>query len=221
MSRLASLGSCALALCASLAAQPRASRIEITVERRDGKDWKTVDPALVFEAGDVVRFRFKSSFDGYLYVTDYGTSGKYTLLFPRQETGQKNRIQGDKEYLIPATEAVFRVSGPPGYESVYWYVSPVALGSPDLAPARPTNYKPPVLLPRCDDTALRARGLCLDAAAGPKKIEEGDKVPDNLAPMRRSAARELTIFQQENQSVLSTVGPAAEPLLYEFRLAHK
>ena len=39
-----------------------------------------------------MRFRFRTNFDGYLYVTNLGTSGKYEQLFPRQETGQDNRI---------------------------------------------------------------------------------------------------------------------------------
>jgi hypothetical protein len=205
----------------SAAAQQRETRMEITVERKEGQAWKAVDPALVLASGDVVRFKFKPSFDGYLYVTDYGTSGKYTLLFPRQETGQKNLVTAGNEYLIPATGAVFRVSGPAGYESVYWYISPVALGTFDLTPSRPPTHRPPILLPRCDDTAMRARGLCLDAQAGPRQINETDKLPDDLTSVRRGASRELTILQEENQMVVSAAGPATAPLLYEFRLAHK
>lgn len=203
-------------------AQTDASRMEITLERKDGKAWKPVDPALVLNANDVIRFRFKPSFDGYLYVTDYGTSGKYTLLFPRAETGQKNLVETGKEYLIPATEAFFRVSGPAGYESVYWLVSPVSLGNnPDFTPAKPSTYKPPVLMPRCDDTVLQARGLCLDQQAGPHVVDDKETIPDDLSKVRSMATRELTIIQDHNQSVLSTAGPATAPLLYCFRIAHK
>jgi hypothetical protein len=35
------------------------------------------------------------------------------------------------------------------------------------------------------------------------------------------ATRELTIIQDHDQSVLSTAGPVAAPLLYCFRIAHK
>lgn len=196
--------------------------MEITLERKDGKAWKAVDPALILASGDVVRFRFKPSFDGYLYVTDYGTSGKYTLLFPRAETGQKNLVETGKEYMVPATEAVFRVSGPPGYESVYWLVSPVALGNhPDFTPAHPSNYRPPVLMPRCDGPVLQARGLCVDQQAGPHVVDDHEQVPGDLAKARSLASRELTIIQDHNQSVLSTAGPATAPLLYCFRIAHK
>jgi hypothetical protein len=202
--------------------QTDASRMEITLERQQGKVWKAVDPALILNTGDVIRFRFKPSFDGYLYVTDYGTSGKYNLLFPRAETGQKNLVQKGQEYLIPATEAFFRVSGPAGYESVYWLVSPVALGNnPDFAPAHPSNYRPPVLMPRCDGTVLQARGLCVDQQAGPHVVADNETVPDDLTKVRSMATRELTIIQDHDQSVLSTAGPVAAPLLYCFRIAHK
>ena len=202
--------------------QMDASRMEITLERKEGKVWKAIDPALILASGDVVRFRFKPSFDGYLYVTDYGTSGKYTLLFPRAETGQKNLVQAGKEYLIPATEAVFRVAGPAGYESVYWLVSPVALGNnTDFAPAHPSNYRPSVLLPRCDGTVLQARGLCLDQQAGPHIVDDNETVPDDLSKARSMTTRELTIIQDHDRSVVSTGAPATAPLMYEFRIAHK
>lgn len=202
-------------------AQERASRMEITVERYEGTVWKTVDPSLVLNSGDAIRFRFKSSFDGFLYVTDYGTSGKYTLLFPRQETGQQNAVETGKEYVIPATDTLFRVSGPAGYESVFWFISPVALGSADMTTQRQGVHKPPVMTPRCDYQALQSRGLCLDAQAGPRQIDGSDKLPDNLEKMRSAVARELTIVRKDNQSVVSTPGNTPAPLLYEFRLAHK
>ncbi len=224
ISRFSSIAAVAACLATAIPAgfaQSRRPQIEVTLERKDAKGWKAVDPNLVLESGDVIRFRFKSSFDGYLYVTDYGTSGQYLLLFPREETGRQNLVKASKEYLVPSTEAHFRISGPAGYESVYWLVSPVALGNPmDLTPQRPSNYRPPRLQPRCDDTAMRARGLCLDTLAGPRAIGQNDAVPESLEKMK-SKSRELTIVQQENQSVVSPAGPGAAPILYEFRLAHK
>lgn len=207
-----------LSLCAAEA--PR-TKMEITLERKEGSVWKALDPTLVLASGDVVRFRFKANFNGFLYVTNYGTSGESTLLFPREETGSNNAIRSGREYLIPATEAVLRIAGPPGYESVYWLVSPVALTNRfDMTPSRPSNYRPPVLRPRCDDTTMRARGLCIDTSAGPRAVREKDDLPQELAPMRSATSRELTIVQQRNQSVVSPAGAAGGPVLYEFRLAH-
>src|SRR6185503_2997516 len=84
-------------------------RMEIVLERLDGADWRTIDPGLVLSQGDRVRFRFRTSFDGYLYVTNLNTSGKYEQLFPRQETGENNRITASTEYKVPATSTVFKI----------------------------------------------------------------------------------------------------------------
>jgi hypothetical protein len=91
---------------AQSSAQTR-SRMEIRVERRENGVWKMVDPGLVFERNDQVRFRYRANFAGYLYVVNRSTSGKVERLFPREETGQDNRIAAGKDYAIPATEAVF------------------------------------------------------------------------------------------------------------------
>jgi hypothetical protein len=209
-------------VASSAAPDPVRARIEIKLERKNGASWTAIDPSLVLDSGDVVRFRFKSNFDGYLYVTNLGSSGQYSLLFPRAETGTRNVVQSGKEYLVPATDSILRVAGPAGYESVYWLVSPVSLGRmPDMRPTRPSDSPPPVLIPRCDDTMLRARGLCLDPKAGPRVVGKEEPLPAELGKLK-ATTRELTIVQEQNQYVLSpTGGTASAPVLYEFRLAHK
>ena len=97
-------------------------RMEIMLDRLDGASWRAIDPGLVLERSDRVRFRFRTNFDGYLYVLNQSTSGKYEQLFPRQETGQDNRVEAGKEYQVPATSSVFRIAGPAGHEIVYWLV---------------------------------------------------------------------------------------------------
>ena len=109
---LASLLMSVVSLAETTSAPKGAQRMEITVERMDAGQWKTVDPNLVFAADDHIRFRFKASFAGYLYVMNQSTSGTYTQLFPREDTGQQNRITAAKEYIVPATEGSFRVAGP-------------------------------------------------------------------------------------------------------------
>jgi len=91
-------------------------RIRVTVERMDSAGWVTVNPAHVFESGDRIRFHFNASFAGYLYVTGHGTSGGFELLFPREDTGRENKIEAGKDYVIPASEGLFRVTGPPGHD---------------------------------------------------------------------------------------------------------
>jgi len=185
-------------------------RMEVMLDRLQGETWKSIDPALVLEQGDRVRFRFRTNFDGYLYVTNHSTSGNYEQLFPRQETGEDNRITAGKEYQVPATSTVFKIAGPAGHEVVYWLVAPERLtnGAPGAAPSKPSA--PIKLSPRCDDTVLRARGDCVDNSAGLKLTPRGDQSP-----------RDLLVMRSQNTAVVSSPVPLTGPVVYEFHLAHR
>ncbi len=206
-----------------------AQRIDITVERSEAGDWKAVPPGFVFKKGDHVRFHVRANFDGYLYVMNYGTSGQYTNLFPRQETGTENRIKSGTDYLVPATGASFRIDGPPGFDVVYWMLSPIEVGNGNRSPQPystpppppPPNPAPQTLRPRCDDTIMHARGLCIDSSAGPKNIAPDEKLPGNLSGIPRSQARDLVIFNQTQGTSLSTPGRTDAPILYKFLVAHE
>jgi hypothetical protein len=184
-------------------------------------------PGFVFDQDDRVRFRFKASFDGYLYVMNQGTSGSYTMLFPREETGRQNNIRAGVECLIPATQAWFRISGPAGHDIVYWMMSPVAMGEsrpPAYVPLPPPpKVAPPPanLIPRCDDAIFRARGQCIDSSAGPRQIDPAKPLPENMQGLPGVRSRELIIMKRQNQSVLSSAKPIDGPVIYEFRLAHR
>ena len=194
----------------------------ITVERLENGLWKRVDPDLVFERNDRVRFHYRADFAGYLYVINRSTSGKYEQLFPRAETGRDNRIESGKDYTIPQTDAVFRIAGPGGHELIYWLASPVEL-SKDAVPALPPISKPQPgdFLPRCDDAIFRARGDCVDSSAGPKSIPEGEPLPQGLSNSGAATPRDLLFVRREKTTVVATPGPLAGPIIYEFRLAHK
>ena len=181
--------------------------MEIALERLEDNEWKVIDPGLVLGNNDRVRFRFKANFSGYLYVTNQSTSEKTTLLFPRQDTGANNRIIANREYLIPASQGAFRVGGPEGYDVVSWLVSPVELGRPDppAAPVVPEGK----LLPRCDDTIFRARGACVDSAAGPQPTKRAD------------SPEELVVIREKQASVIASMQPLRSPIIYEFLLAHR
>ncbi|MCC7175515.1 MAG: DUF4384 domain-containing protein [Bryobacterales bacterium] len=213
----------------SLAAQTRdgsgssTQRMEIILERQEAGAWKVIDPGLVLASGERVRFRFRANFAGFLYVMNYGSSGKYDLLFPREETGRQNRIEAGQEYRIPATESWFKIGGPPGFDIVYWLASPVTLGSDGMGlPAPPKDKQPPkILLPRCDDSIFRARGLCIDSSAGVRGIPQAEELPENLKGVPGARSRELVIVRKDEAFVVSSPVPLSGPVLYEFRLAHK
>jgi Domain of unknown function (DUF4384) len=187
-------------------------RMEITLERLQSGNWKVIAPGQVLNSNDYVRFRFKTNFSGYLYVMNQGTTGDYSMLFPSADTGEQNKIDAEKEYLIPATEGSFRVAGPPGHDILSWIVTPIALteGGKKYKPLPPPpkpGAVPPSLIPRCDDTIFKSRGDCIDTSAGAK--------PGN------PASRELIFILQDKKSVVSSPVPLKEPVVYEFRLAHR
>ena len=186
--------------------------LEITVELKDGTGWRSVDPALVLQQDDHLRFRVRTNFAGYLYVMNQSTSGNYATLFPTEETGQANKITPDKEYLVP-TEGWFRITGPPGQETVYWLVNPGELqdqgtqGKPSHVPLPPPSKPaklPPNLMPRCDDSLFKARGACIDPAAGVRGITETDHLPENLATIPGAVSRELTFVRNESSTLVSS-----------------
>lgn len=196
-------------------------RMELALERLDGSDWKAVDPALVLAQGDRVRFRFRTNFNGYLYVTNQSSSGKYEQLFPREETGQDNHILASKDYQVPATSVAFRIAGPAGHEIVYWLVSPTRLTDAPPRPTLPTTAPSPLnLLPRCDDAVLHARGDCVDSSAGPKLVPRDVDLSKDLSAAS-AAGRDLLFMRQKDTTVISSPEPLHGPIIYEFQLAHR
>ncbi|MBI3680349.1 MAG: DUF4384 domain-containing protein [Acidobacteria bacterium] len=201
-------------------------RMELTLERLDDSGWRVVDPGTVFNKSDRVRFRFRTNFDGYLYVMNQGTGGTYTQLFPREDTGAMNKIEAAAESLVPATDGAFRIDGPPGQDIVYWLILPAELAADrkyvPLPPAPPPSAKAMASLkPRCDDTILRARGECVDSSAGPKPVADSQKLPENIKQMAGDGSGELVFMKKQNKSVVSSPVPLGGPVVYEFRLAHK
>jgi hypothetical protein len=182
-------------------------RMEVTLERLEDSGWKAIDPALVLDKDDRIRFKFKANFSGYLYVTNQSTSANSSLLFPRTDTGANNRIMANREYMVPATKGAFRVDGPAGYDVVAWLISPVELGRPEAPPR--ASMPPANMTPRCDDTLFKARGACLDSSAGPQAAKKDDQT------------RELVFIREKDSSVISSNAPLKSPFLYEFHLAHK
>jgi hypothetical protein len=196
-------------------------RMELTLERLDGSTWHTVDPKLVLAHGDRVRFHFHTNFDGYLYVMNQSTSGKYEQLFPREETGQDNRIAATKDYQVPSTSVAFRIDGPAGHEIVYWLVSPARLTDAPMRPSLPTTKPAPItLMPRCDDGVLKARGDCIDSSAGPRLVPRDIDISKDFNAAS-AASRDLLFIRQENKAVISSTEPLSGPIIYEFQLAHR
>jgi hypothetical protein len=197
--------------------------IEITLEQIENGAARTIDPGLVLNPGDLIRFRVRNNFDGYLYVINYGTSGVRSLLFPREETGRRNRVAAGTEYSVPSTGASFRVAGPAGHDLVYWLISPVALTGDPLASLADDRTAPaePKLLPRCDESIFRARALCVDSSAGPRNVPGGEPLPEAISSIPRMTRRELLIVREKESARVSVPNVLTGPVVYEFRVAHR
>lgn len=217
--------------------KPAGELMEIVLEKKTGDMVQAMDAGHVFKTGDILRFRLRPAFDGFLYVTDLGTSGKSSLLFPGQETGSDNRIDHTREYVVPATpDGWFEVSGPAGYETLYFVMSPVALAggsvpgaAPNAAPnpnqGIPQGTPPPTMHPRCNDAIFKSRGDCVDPNAGPKRVDPSATLPGPVRDLfgdssSENASRDLNFTKKSSSSVVTTVSPMSGPVVYEFLLAH-
>jgi Domain of unknown function (DUF4384) len=185
-------------------------RTEIVLERNEQDTWRVIDPRLVLDQGDRVRFRIRSNSSGYLYVSHRNSSGDYQILFPGAETGSENKIEPGHDYIVPANGGWFRIAGPPGQEIIYWLVSLNKLtgleqGTKSQLQSQSSN--PGALSPRCDASILRARGDCIDTSAGMKGLSH--------------TPRDLVFIREKDVSIVSSSVPLNGPVIYEFRLAHR
>ena len=204
------------------------SLISIVLEKKLGDQVSTVDPTHVFSGGDTVRFRLRPAVDGFLYVMDLNTSGKYEVLFPRPETGNDNRIAKGRDYIMPATSnGWFEITGPAGRETIYFVLSPIELTIGQMqnratANLPPQGIAPSSMQPRCDDAVFKARGECVDVGAGPKTVGANEPLPREIsqAAAGNGASRDLKFTSDQAGSTVTSESPLAGPVVYEFLLSH-
>lgn len=211
---------------AQQASPPPAGGLTIRLEQYRNEKVVPVRPEHVFAKDDVVRFRLKSASDGYIYVVNHSTSGEYTVLFPASETSANNAVQSDTEFYVPTPEiGWFQVSGAPGFDTVYFLLSPTRL----TVSSAPTTVQPRLkqqerlpdnMLPRCNDSIFKARGECVDDTAGPAVLPRGATLPPQISTAAANASRDLTLINDADGSVKVTK-TSDGPAVYVFRIAHK
>lgn len=82
-----------------------------------------VDPGRQFHSGERVRFEFESNIDGYLYVTQEGSSGKWNVLFPDERINEgMNQITHRKPYAVPSGK-YFVFNDVPGTEKLMVFLN--------------------------------------------------------------------------------------------------
>jgi len=151
-------------------------------------------------------------------------------LFPAATTERGNQIETGRSYLVPAEgDGWFQVSGPAGFDVLYFLVS----ATPMTLPSRPSsnqgdehapsqgNPPPPNLLPRCDDAVFKARGECVDGSASAEPLPPDAAVPRELVPLARTASRDIVLTDDGDDTAVQSAPNAKLPIIYTFRLAHR
>jgi hypothetical protein len=226
MRRTSSLRCLSLAILAAAcgaaqtAAPPQPSReIEVSLELRQANAWQAIDPQTVLRSGDEIRFRFRSAAGGYLYVFDVSSSGESAWLFPRPGQQQFNHVEPHATYIIPGQNGSFALGGKPGFDIVYWAVSPENL---DTQVRTQPGTQPNTLRPRCREGPLKERGLCLDERAGPSAVPETGNLPFAWSGAGPPLASRDLSFRSDD--TVSRVTPSARNdgiVIYQFRIAHQ
>jgi len=199
-----------LVLLASFAIEAPKPYVQVTLERKSGENWTAVDPRTVLPSGEKIRFRFSTSFAGYLYVFNRASDGSTDKLFPTGDAN--NRVEPGQAYLIPGA-GDYVVDGPAGFDVTQWIVTPEPLST--LPSELPQSDLPSTLIPRCREGGLRPRGVgsCLDEHAGPQPVSVGKL---NAEPLK---ARNIRLDKGDSRITSPSAKPSA--IVYEFRVAHQ
>ena len=196
-----------------------ALRITLEKKTKDGKV-EAVASDHVFEQGDTVHFKLQSDFDGYLYVMDQGTSGRFASVFPSAEAGSNNRVSQGQMFSIPSIdESWFEINGPAGFDVLYFLLSPESIATP---PASAFVAPGPIssMRPRCNDAVFKARGECTDINAGPAPLPKDAPLPAPLEPIASMASRDITVVKKQGGVQVGSSANKTAPVIYTFRMAH-
>ena len=216
---------CAFArlLLLSLVLVSTAGAVEVVVEQKTSAGWHAVDPHHVFASQDQIRFVFRSDVPGNLYVLNRPPSGDAEWIFPAPRTDPENRVTPGQTYRIPA-EGSFVISGPPGFDTTVWILSPRPLPADAAAGLIGDSTKGRALsteenlIPRCSDTLLVARGPCTDDRAGATPFHERLHAPDSQGLL----ARDLNFSSNGDRTrITPRDGATGNVIVYEFRIAHR
>jgi hypothetical protein len=157
--------------------------LRYTVQKQVKGDWRSVDAATVFHAGDRIRLSIEVNDDGFLYIIHQGATGAWIPMYPgRAEVKGSNRISKNQPKVVPQGSA-FKFDEIAGNEKLFLVVSRqpepsleelmrVLQGGSSGAPgARPTS----------DNTLMASRDSSISDAA--------------VGQFRQTYARDLVIEQ--------------------------
>jgi len=101
---------------------PLGLRYAVLKKLEDGT-YQEISPEAVFHAGDQIRLSLMSNQEGFLYVIEQGSSGRWVPLYPAgRPNSEGNKLVPGKEYIVPASGA-WRFTGEPGQEKLFVMLS--------------------------------------------------------------------------------------------------
>jgi hypothetical protein len=193
--------------------------IDVVVEQLKGGDWQRVDAQTVFHTGDVVRFRFRASQKGYLYVLNSSSDKTTSWLFPRSGSTERSQVDARMEYFVPTGKGVFEVGGSPGFDITYWILSPTPIDTAQSFVPAATN-ETSTLEPRCRSEVLKSRGLCVDDRAGPHSVDNPLDLPVHPPESEKLRSRDLKFKSEEGTTQISGLTHESDVIVYQFTIAH-
>jgi hypothetical protein len=107
---------------------PSGQKLMLSLECWKQGEWKAADVQTVFKQQDRLRFKFRSSVAGYLYILAQSSSGTVSWLYPVSGT-QSDRLTGGHDLIVPSADGYFVIGGPPGFDTLFWIMrsSPMTL----------------------------------------------------------------------------------------------
>lgn len=113
--------------------------LQVKVYQETAKGYTQVSPTKRFRSGQRLKFGVESNTNGWLYIVQRGTSGQYRLLYPHPAVGKHQKIQHNREILIPGRDW-FRFDSEVGTEEIHFIFSRQKLNAvPDLFPPARTE----------------------------------------------------------------------------------
>lgn len=93
------------------------------LKKLDDGTYQEISPDSVFHAGDQIRLSLMANQDGYLYVIEQGSSGRWVPLYPGGSAApDSNKLVPGKDYIVPGSGA-WRFTGSPGQEKLFVMLS--------------------------------------------------------------------------------------------------
>jgi|GEM_PF-436735 len=72
------------------------------IEMKRNGTMQRVSNKTQFKSGDSIRFHVRSNINGYAYILlSSGSRGEQSVLFPDEKTGESNRLESGREYVLP------------------------------------------------------------------------------------------------------------------------